>query len=125
VEEEAKRLKTFYDCRIPGGKRKKAEREEEESVFVSSSSEGEPSGRPGGWNKQFSKLKKKVQKLSSSLIEIKKSVFCEFAEMKMNIKHLFKKRGFKYKKKTQSKQWTRSSEEHQTMKSPQQLRKSV
>ena len=61
-----------------------------------SGSEDEPSGQSGGLNNKFNKLKRKVKKLSSSLIEVKMSVMGELNEIKWNIKYLFHQLGFKY-----------------------------
>jgi len=70
----------------PKRKRKKVDKDEEESVFMSAGSEGGPSGKAAGLNKN-NILKKKVKKLSSSFTEVKNSVMGELAEIKWNIIH--------------------------------------
>ena len=90
VKKEAKVKKTHHE-KIPRGKRKKVDKEEDESVEVLSGSEGEPNGKAS--KQGYTRLKKEVTSLKESFRKLKKSVKNDLSEIKNNLKWLFKKLG--------------------------------
>ena len=75
-------------------KEKKVDKEKDESVEVTSGSEGEPSEKAS--KQEYARLKKEVIRLKESFRKLKKSVKNDLSEIKNNLKWLFKKLGHKY-----------------------------
>ena len=93
VEEEA-RLKKTHHGKIPGGKRKKADIKEEDTVHVSSDSEEKISKKAN--KKEYIKLRKEISGLKDKFNHFKRTVHADLSEIKWNLNRLIKKLSHKY-----------------------------